>query len=134
MQLLPECNGIHYQYFHLVSVVFLWSLFSYSILIGYIDNHFKYCICLYFWGNFNVLFKGQFCEYLFSWLWIVCTHFVDPPLEAIMSFINSIRRYGRLVMEKRKLFSFFAVSVMKDKEIVHILIVPSSCSKLKVMI
>jgi len=45
----------------------------------------------------------------------------------LMGFITSIRRYGMLVMEgKRKNFSPFAVSVMKDKEIVHILIVPSS--------
>jgi len=32
--------------------------------------------------------------------------------------------------EKRKIFDSFAVSVMKDKKIIHILIAPSSCSKL----
>jgi len=32
--------------------------------------------------------------------------------------------------EKQNSFDPFAVSVMKDKEIVHILITPSSCSKL----
>jgi len=50
-----------------------------------------------------------------------------PQLGVITSFIASIRRYGRLVMQrKRKKFDPFAVSVMKDKEIVHILIAPSS--------
>jgi len=49
-----------------------------------------------------------------------------------MSFITSIRRYGRLVTErKRKNFDPFAVSAMKDKEIVcALLIAPSSCGKL----
>jgi len=48
-----------------------------------------------------------------------------------MNFITGIRRYGRLVTErKRKIFDPFAVSVMKNKEIVHILIVPSSHGKL----
>jgi len=37
-------------------------------------------------------------------------------LGVIMSFITSIRRYGRLVTErKRKNFDPYAVSVMKDK-------------------
>jgi len=49
----------------------------------------------------------------------------------ITSFVTSIRRYGRPVTErKRTIFDPFAVSVMKDKKIVHILIAPSSCSKL----
>jgi len=55
-------------------------------------------------------------------------------LGAITSFITSIRRYGRLVMERKRNFLIlllpFAVSVMKDKEIVHILIAPSSRGKL----
>jgi len=54
-----------------------------------------------------------------------------PPLGVITSFITSIRRYGRLVTErKRKNFNPFSVSVMKDKEIVHILIASSSYGKL----
>jgi len=53
-----------------------------------------------------------------------------PQLGVIMSFITSIRRYGRLVMKKKEKFDPFAVSVMKDKEMVHILIAPSSCGKL----
>jgi len=54
-----------------------------------------------------------------------------PQLGVITSFITSIRRYGKLVTErKRKNFDPFAVSVMNSKEIVHILIVPSSYSKL----
>jgi len=49
----------------------------------------------------------------------------------ITSFITSIRRCERLAMErKRKIFYPFAVSVMKDKEIVHVLIAPSSRGKL----
>jgi len=43
-------------------------------------------------------------------------------LGVITKFITSIMRYGRLVMErKRKNFDPFIASVMKDKEIVHIL-------------
>jgi len=52
-------------------------------------------------------------------------------LGVIASFITSIRRYGRIVMErKREKINPFAVSVMKDKEIVHNLIVPSSHGEL----
>jgi len=61
----------------------------------------------------------------------VHTVLLIPLLGVITSFITSIRRYGRLVMErKRKIFDPFAVSVMKDDKIVHILIVPSSRAKL----
>jgi len=62
----------------------------------------------------------------------LCAHGFDySTIRGYNSFITSIRRYGRLVMKrKRKKFDPFAVSVMKDKEIVHILIAPSSRSKL----
>jgi len=56
-----------------------------------------------------------------------CAHdFVYSAVRGYNKFYNQyIRRYGRLVMEKkRKNFDPFAVSVMKDKEIVHILIAP----------
>jgi len=48
-----------------------------------------------------------------------CVHgFVYSTVRGITSFITTIRRYGRLVTErKRKIFDLFAVSVMKDKEI-----------------
>jgi len=54
-----------------------------------------------------------------------------PQLGVMTSFYNQYKEiweasYG----EKRKNFDPFAVSVMKDKEIVHILIAPSSHSKL----
>jgi len=69
---------------------------------------------------------GVFCGYE------SCAHgFVYSTVRGIMSFITSIRRYGRLVTErKKKNFDLFAVSVIKNKEIVHILIAPSSHSKL----
>jgi len=62
----------------------------------------------------------------------LCAHsFVYSAFRVIMSFITSIRRYGRLDTErKRKNSDCFAVSGMKDKEIVHILIAPSSRGKL----
>jgi len=61
----------------------------------------------------------------------VHTVLLIPLLGVIMSFITSIRRYGRLVMErKKKIFDPFAVSVKKYKEILHILIVLSSRGKL----
>jgi len=57
-----------------------------------------------------------------------CAHgFVYSTVRVITSFITSIRGYGRLVMQrKRKNSDYFTVSVMKDKEIVHILIASSS--------
>jgi len=53
-------------------------------------------------------------------------NFVYFTVRGYNEFITSIRRYGRLVMErKRKNFDSFAVSVMTDKEIVYIIIAPS---------
>jgi len=53
-------------------------------------------------------------------------NFVYFTVRDYNEFITSIRRYGRLVMErKRKNFDPFAVSVMTDKEIVYIIIAPS---------
>jgi len=102
-----------------------------------------YHIHLYLWGiNFLVLLKGQFRGYIFSWvLFFVVMNRVHmvlliPPDCTVRGynkwdFITSVRRYGRLVTERKlKNFYPFAVSVTKDKEIVHILIAPSSHSKL----
>jgi len=57
-----------------------------------------------------------------------CAHtFVYSAVRGYNEFYN---QYKRLVMErKRKNFNPLVV-VVKDKEIVHILIVPSSCCKL----
>jgi len=83
--------------------------------------------CFYFRGiNFCVLFKRSILWVLIfvGIIFAVKNHMhmvlLIQPLRAITSFITSIGRYGRLVMErKRKIFNPFAISVMKDKELVH---------------
>jgi len=131
-------NMAIYQYTYILS--HLWYVIVCDTEDYILIQQHIYHMHLYFWGiNFCVFFQKvnfvgtYFRGYYFSWLWRVHTVLFIPQVGVIMSFITSIRRYKRLAMErKRKIFYPFAVSVMKDKEIVHniILIAPSSCSKL----
>jgi len=72
-----------------------------------------------------------FCGCYFSWLKICAHDFVNSTVIGYNKFYNQYKEtWEASYEEKRKIFDPFAISVMKDKEIVHILIVPSSRGKL----
>ena len=67
----------------------------------------------------------------FLWLRICAHGFVDSAIIGYNKFYNQYKEiWEASYEEKRKIFDPFAVSVMKDKEIVYILTVPSSRGKL----
>jgi len=57
--------------------------------------------------------------------------FVDSAVIGYNKFYNQYKEiWEASYEEKRKNFNPFVVSVMKDKEIIHILTAPSSCGEL----
>ena len=61
-----------------------------------------------------------------------CAHsFVYSTVRGYNEFYNQYKEILEAsYREKKEKFRSFTVSVMKDKEIIHILIAPSSCGKL----